>query len=45
MRMDFPGRESPRALVPACNKEGHDEYEIDRILDSRPYGRWKKRQL
>jgi hypothetical protein len=42
---DFPDRSSPKPLVPACTKDGHEEYEIDRILDSRLFGRWKKRKF
>jgi hypothetical protein len=41
----FLNRYSPSPLVPACNKDGHDEFEAERILDSRLYGRWKKRQF
>ena len=41
----FPKRDSPQPLVPACTKDGHNEYEVDRILDSRTFGRWKKRQF
>jgi hypothetical protein len=42
---DFAGRESPQPIIPACNRDGHDEFEVDRIIDSRVHGRWKKRQF
>jgi hypothetical protein len=41
----FDGRPSTKPVAPAYNFEGHDEYKVDRILDSRLYGRWKKRQF
>jgi hypothetical protein len=43
--LHFPMRKSPHPLTPACNKNGHDEFEAEKILDSRLYGRWKKRQF
>jgi hypothetical protein len=41
----FDGRPSTKPVAPAYNFAGHDEYEVDRIVDSRLYGRWKKRQF
>jgi hypothetical protein len=29
---DFLGRESPQPLIPACNRDGKDEFEVDKKM-------------
>jgi transposase InsO family protein len=41
----FPGRAVPDNPVPELDPEGEMSLEVDEILDSRVYGRWKKRQF
>jgi hypothetical protein len=41
----FTNRAVPLPLSPACTIDGHEEYEVDSILDSRVWGRHKKRQF
>jgi hypothetical protein len=36
----FPNRDSTKPLVPAVTRDGHEEYEVEKVLDSRvKYGR------
>jgi hypothetical protein len=36
----FPNRDSTKPLVPAVPRDGHEEYEVEKVLDSRvKYGR------
>jgi hypothetical protein len=39
----IPGREPPEP-PPIETEEGEEEWEVDKVLDSRLYGRWKKLQ-
>ncbi len=41
----FPGRTVPDNAAPELDPEGEMSLEVEEILDSRVYGRWKKRQF
>ena len=41
----FPGRACPDNPLPEIDEMGEENYEVEKIIDTRVVGRWKKRQF